>query len=284
MRKTCFLWSSSSLSFMRLNFRYQIRRWHRYLGLFAGLQFLAWSLGGLYFTWSNMDEIHGDFQRAEPPTLAWQPGWVSPDQVLSQLPAQSKLLDFKVVNVLGQATYQVKYQPHLSAQAKGHGHQAAGAVYQLADARTGQFRPSLTKEEAIQMAQDAFIGHPTVQKVELVTDANINGHHEYRESPLPAWAVTMAHPTNTTVYVAAALGSVTKFRNDKWRVFDFLWMLHTMDYQTRDHIGNWLLRVFSIMGVLTVMSGLVLYGSSSRLLRQKKTQAQAVPSKKRVPH
>ncbi|AKQ46107.1 hypothetical protein TH63_11460 [Rufibacter radiotolerans] len=267
---------------MRLNFRYQIRRWHRYLGLFAGLQFLAWSLGGLYFTWSNMDEIHGDFQRKEATALPWQPGWVSPDKVLSQLPPQSTLLDLKVVNVLGKPTYQVKYQGHQPQATKGHGPQASAATYQLADARTGRLRPSLSRPEAIQIAKSAFIGNPEVKAVELVTEANISGHHEYRESPLPAWAVTMDHPTNTTVYVAATLGTVNKFRNDKWRVFDFFWMLHTMDYQTRDHIGNWLLRAFSIIGVLTVLSGLVLYGSSSRLLRRKKAQDYTSTSKKRA--
>ena len=267
---------------MRLNFRYQIRRWHRYLGLFAGLQFLAWSLGGLYFTWSNMDEIHGDHQRAEAPSLAWQPGWVSPDQVLSQLPPQSTLLDLRVVNVLGKPTYQVKYQASSTQKTEGHGHHASGVTYQLADARTGQLRPKLSRPEAVQLAQSAFIGRPAVKKVELVTQANIDGHHEYRESPLPAWAVTMAHPTNTTVYVAATLGTVNKFRNDKWRVFDFFWMLHTMDYQTRDHIGNWLLRAFSIIGVLTVLSGLVLYVSSSRLLRQKKTPSNGAASHRKA--
>ncbi|GGK67222.1 hypothetical protein ACD591_03100 [Rufibacter glacialis] len=244
---------------MRRNFRYQIRRWHRYLGLLAGLQFLGWTVGGLYFSWSNIDEIHGDFQRREVPAMTWSPGWVSPDSVLAKLPAQSHLLDVKVVNVLGNPTYQVKYQPPAAKEVQ----------YQLADARTGQLRPMLSRPEAVQVAQAAFLANVPVKRVAYLTAANLTGQHEYRESPLPAWAVTMDHPSGTTVYVAAALGTVTKFRNDKWRVFDFLWMLHTMDYQTRDHIGNWLLRAFSIAGVLTVLSGLALYVSSSRLPRRR---------------
>ena len=52
-----------------------------------------------------------------------------------------------------------------------------------------------------------------------------NGHHEYREQPLPAFAITFEHPTNTTVYVSSALGTVQKFRNNKWRIFDFLWIM-----------------------------------------------------------
>ena len=38
----------------------KIRKTHRYLGLFIGLQFLAWTVSGLYFSWTDIDEIHGD--------------------------------------------------------------------------------------------------------------------------------------------------------------------------------------------------------------------------------
>ena len=37
-----------------------IRKTHRYLGLFLGIQFLFWTISGLYFSWTNLDEIHGD--------------------------------------------------------------------------------------------------------------------------------------------------------------------------------------------------------------------------------
>jgi hypothetical protein len=96
----------------------------------------------------------------------------------------------------------------------------------------------------------------------------VNGHHEYRENPLPAVAVTFDHPTATTVYVATEMGIVTKYRNDKWRIFDFLWMLHTMDYQSRDNIGNWLLRAFSIFGLFTICSGFTLFFVNSRSVRK----------------
>lgn len=36
------------------------RKWHRYLGFFLGIQFLMWTLGGLYFSWTNIDNIRGD--------------------------------------------------------------------------------------------------------------------------------------------------------------------------------------------------------------------------------
>ena len=39
---------------------FKIRKTHRYLGLFIGIQFLAWTISGLYFSWTDLDEIHGD--------------------------------------------------------------------------------------------------------------------------------------------------------------------------------------------------------------------------------
>ncbi|MFD2245774.1 PepSY domain-containing protein [Pontibacter ruber] len=245
----------------------RIRKAHRYLGLFTGLQFVLWTAGGLYFSWSDIDEIHGDHQRKHATYFKKGMELTSPTQVLAQLPQAQEVKSVKLVDVLGEPVYQVSY---LTAS-DGHAHEQI----QLAVASTGQLRAPLTKQEAVQMAQKSFSDKAKVKQVEYLTVENMNGHHEYRESPLPAWAVTMDHPTNTTVYVAAERGEVTKFRNNKWRVFDFLWMLHTMDYQGRDNFGNLLLRVFSIAGMITILSGFALYFVSSGTRR--KMQREVLP-------
>jgi len=65
-------------------------------------------------------------------------------------------------------------------------------------------------------------------------------------------------------------GLVTARRNKTWRVFDFLWMFHIMDYEDRDDINNLLLRVLSIFGLATVISGYLLWGFTSRFLRRRR--------------
>ena len=45
---------------MNRKISHKIRRAHRYLGLFLGVQFLMWTISGLYFSWTNLDEIHGN--------------------------------------------------------------------------------------------------------------------------------------------------------------------------------------------------------------------------------
>ena len=45
-------------------------------------------------------------------------------------------------------------------------------------------------------------------------------------------------------------------------------MTHTMDYNTRDDFNTTLLRAFSLMGLVTVLSGFVLWYISSPTLRR----------------
>ncbi|ULQ58238.1 PepSY domain-containing protein [Flavihumibacter rivuli] len=249
---------------------YYIRKAHRYLGVILGIQFLLWTIGGLYFSWSDMDQVHGDHQKKEVPLLPSSITLVSPSVVLDNINMVHRIdsiVSIQLIDVLGKPYYQVRCISAIG-QNKQTGHHA-GAMNHLADAVTGAIRGPLSKNEAIALAQSRFDGKPEVESVQRLT--TVGKHHEYREGPLPAYAVRFRHPSRTTVYVAAELGTVQKFRNKEWRIFDFLWMLHTMDYEGRDNIGNWLLRIFSIFGLITVFSGFVLYFISSRRFKRRST-------------
>ena len=254
---------------------FYIRKTHRWLGVLLGIQFLLWTLGGLYFSWSNMDDVHGDLQKRNPPHFSSNISLVSPTMVLDTIkkvhPIDS-VVSIQLIEILGKPFYQVRCvgEFHDMANHKQDMH----IMNHLANAETGQLREALTKEEAIRVALTRFNGNPNVATVEYLK--NTNGHHEYRENPLPAYAVTFERPVQTTVYVASELGTVQKFRNNKWRVFDFLWMMHTMDYQSRDNFGNILLRTFSILGLITVISGFALYFVSSKRFRKNKTTGAAI--------
>jgi hypothetical protein len=136
----------------------------------------------------------------------------------------------------------------------------------LADAATGAPRAALGHDEAVAAARAAYTGRGDVLAVEYLTAANVGRHHEYRAQPLPAWAARFAGAERPTAYVAAELGQVIRIRNDRWRAFDFLWMLHTMDYRGRDDFNNLLLRFFSVLGLATVLSGLTLFVLTSRFV------------------
>lgn len=242
-------------------FHRKIRKIHRFLGVLIGIQFLLWTIGGFYFAWSNMDEIHGDFERNHSSFMPDSMNLVSPSIPLQKIKnTADSLVEIKLIKVLGKPTYQIKYAMNHGGHMMTH--------FQLADAQNGNLRSGLSKEEAIALASESFKGKPQIKKIEFIE--NVDGHSEYREQPLPAYAISFEHPSRTTVYVATELGQVTKFRNEKWRIFDFLWMLHTMDFEGRDNINNWLLRAFSIFGLLTISSGFILFVVSSKWYQKRK--------------
>ena len=231
-------------------FQRKIRKIHRWLGFVLGIQFLFWTIGGLYFSWSNMDEVHGDHQKAHSLPLRGTIRLVNPQDILTKIKQKDTVnfvLGIQLIQILDKPVYQIIYSKEYDSDKK----------IQLADAQTGNLRPHLSKEEAVKIARKNFSDDAKIKQIEYLTTTN--GHHEYREQPLPAYAITFVHSSNTTVYISSELGTVQKFRNNKWRIFDFLWMLHTMDYQGRDNLSNWLLRAFSIFGLFTISSGFILF-------------------------
>ena len=240
-----------------------IRKTHRYLGLFIGIQFLGWTLSGIYFSWNDLDNVHGDHLRKSPQFLTADVQVISPSEVLNELRAQRKVDSIRSVTLLaitGKPVYQIAYfSGHAGEGIHHHVH------YVLADARTGRIRNPLSKEESIEVARENVSGTADVIDVKLLEQ--VDSHHEFRESPLPAYAITFGNP-NCTAYVSTERGTFQTIRHNQWRAFDFLWMFHTMDYESRDNFNNWLLKTFSVLGLITVLSGFVLFLVSSRTLKK----------------
>jgi len=247
---------------------WRARRIHRWLGLFIGVQFVLWTVGGLYFSWTRLEDVHGDHLMRPPGAVAASAAFAQPSAILARLrerePVDS-IVAMELASVLGRPTWRIAYVTT-----------AAGRPVrrrQLADAETGALREALTRDEAVAAARAAYTGSAPVIAVEHL--AEVGRHHEYREMPLPAWAVRFGDEEGATAYVAAELGHVVRIRNDAWRAFDFLWMLHTMDYRGRDDFNNLLLRAFSVLGLVTVASGFVLFALTTRWGRERIAHARA---------
>lgn len=235
------------------NYKHYIRKSHRFLGIFLGIQFLLWTLGGLYFSWTNIKEIRGDNLRKKDEILNISSDLVSPKLIIDEISKTkdvSQIQKIQIVEIFNQPFYEIKFH-----------HESL-----LADAETGKIRPKITEDEAKKIATHSLINPTNIKQVNYLTEVNVNGHHEYREKPLPAWAVTFED--DLTVYLSAETGQIGALRTNKWRVFDFLWMLHTMDFQARDNINNYLLRGFSLLGIITIFSGFLLFFVSSKFFRR----------------
>lgn len=257
---------------MARSFHYKVRKLHRYLGLILGIQFLLWTVGGIYFSWSNMDEIHGDLNRNPSELISVNSELISPSLILKQLKERGEfdsIKELKLIGILGKPFYQIHYFPDAAALTDHSAHAGMSKpAVQLADAVSGVLRGPLTESEAVEIAKSAFNTDSKVIEVKRLEETS--SHHEYRLNPLPAFAISFDHPSRSTVFISTELGTIQKIRNQKWRIFDFLWMMHTMDYEGRDNFGNLLLRTFSIFGLFTISSGFILFYLSSRVLRRKK--------------
>lgn len=242
---------------------YRARQVHRYLGLFIGIQFVLWTVGGLYFSWTSLDAVHGDHLMHPRPLVAADAELASPSAAVAAIRSVEQvdsLVGIGLFDLFGRPTYRIDF-----TAPEGDG---SARRTRLADAATGAPRGALTREEAVRMATATFTGDAPVARVEYLTGEEIGGHHEYRGQPLPAWAITFDHPEGATAYVAAEQAQVIRIRTERWRVFDFLWMLHTMDYAGRDDFNNLLLRAFSVLGLLTVFSGFALFALTSPRIRR----------------
>ncbi len=113
----------------------------------------------------------------------------------------------------------------------------SGATVHLTDAATGTLLSPLDSDTASEVARRDYAGPGTVGRVILQEEPLL----EIRGRDLPQWRVEFDDSRNTTVYVSPQTGKVTGRRNKIWRVYDFFWMLHIMDYSERDDFNHPLL-------------------------------------------
>lgn len=195
----------------------------------------------MYFSWTDIDEIHGDQFRKQ-----------HVEQVsFSSLRAPAELLggvkSLQLKDIAGKPFYLLNDE-------------------KLIDAQTGEEKQGITEGEALAITGKYMREDLGVAGIEMIEETG--DHHEYRGGPLPAYVISYETAENIKAYVSVSDGSFQTLRHRDWRWFDFLWMTHTMDYEGRDDFNNLVLRAFSLLGLITVLSGFVLWYSSSPSVRK----------------
>lgn len=249
-----------------MNLKRSIRKYHRYLGLIIGIQFLFWTLGGLYFSWTNIEEIRGNTLKKEASYFSndLQIAKLSPHlDSLEQLGVMDSIKSLKLTTLLNHQAVLITYFTSNKQIAKEN--------RLLIDLSINKAIQEVSPELAGKIAQNSMKNPVEIVSTQFLSKDDINSHHEFRSGVLPAYVVHMNTKSNLHIYIDAKSGEVLKYRTQKWRIFDFLWMTHTMDYAGRDNLNNWLLRAFSILGLLTILSGFTLYFNTSRWFRKKKS-------------
>ena len=226
----------------------KIRKTHRYLGIFLGVQFLMWTISGLYFSWTNIDDIHGDqFKNLHYQPTAFQ-NLMSPS--LLNISEGIKTIEISDINSI----------PYYWLNKRV-----------LYNALNGKLKSEITKEEAVYVAKQYMKRDLKITSVERIIE--VDKKHEYREKLLPAYVISYANDEALKAYVSINDGKFQTVRHRSWRWFDFLWMTHTMDYKGRDNFNTNVLRAFSLLGLITVLSGFLLWFTSSPTIRKIKNKS-----------
>jgi uncharacterized iron-regulated membrane protein len=217
-------------------------RAHRWLGLLLGLQVLFWTGSVLFFTSVDIQRVKAEhLVREVPPTdlRAGAADRLPLSAVLAAAPDPVRQAELVIVD----ARPMWRLQPV-----------AATAPVRLVDAQTGTVVSPLDEATARRIAEEDYGGGTPVTGARLITaDAPI----EYR-GKLPVWQVAFAEDEGLRLYVAADSGKVVARRTNTWRVYDFLWSLHIMDYSGHEDFNHPLVIAFAALAMLFTASGGVL--------------------------
>jgi len=218
-----------------------ITRWiiraHKWLALVVGIQIFLWVLGGLAMSLMPIEQVRAEH------TIAPAPAY--------PLPLDRVLTAERAAAIAGLAAVETATLTRWHDGPVWRFDHAGGAV--IVDALSGLRRTPVDAQTAGEIAAAGYAGEVVITQVEYFADP----HWEYRRDH-PAWRVSFDDGEGTRLYVNAATGAIDARRNDMWRVFDFFWMLHIMDYRERENFNHPLLIAMAGLALFTVLAGLAL--------------------------
>jgi hypothetical protein len=226
------------------------------------LQIIAWMVSGLYFAIFPIEEIRGEHltRKSHPPDPAafrdLVPVSVAWESVREQLGPDAVPADVSLASRDGQVHFRVS------------GSLGDTRFERLVDGRSGAVRGMLGARDAMDAAVASLSVTGSVEQVRLVEDAPPGS--EIRGRQLPVWRVDFSTPESLRLYIDPWTAEVVARRTARWRLFDFLWMLHIMDFSERDDFNTPLLQVAAAMGLIVALSGVIFWAMTARLPGRKR--------------
>lgn len=211
-----------------------LRRLHKWIGLLLGAQLLLWTISGTAMALLDMETVAGGPQpEASGPAVPASSAWEQIRATLGSRPVSSvavrPLLDRYVVEIAGPGEM---------------------LLFDAVDGRRIPVDAALARS----IASAAYPGGGSVSKVSQLREITL----EVREHALPIWRVDFDDAQNSSFYVSGASGRLLERRNDSWRLWDFAWMLHNMDYADRTSFNHPLIIAVGFGIVWLALTGLLL--------------------------
>jgi uncharacterized iron-regulated membrane protein len=211
---------------------------HKWIALVVGVQVLFWVGGGLVMTALPIERVRGEHRAAE---VAAPP------------------IDLQAVLGVEEAARRAGVGPVKKAELR---HTPRGPVWTLTSGRgpartvsalDGRPLDGFDRGEAARLAAAAYAGPGRPRSAVYL---EVAPEETGRTGAL--WRVDFDDPEKTTFYLAPDTGEVVTKRSEVWRLFDFFWRLHVMDWDDGEDFNHPLIVVTAGLTLVIVATGFVL--------------------------
>ena len=208
-----------------------VRNTHKYLSFFISLQLFLWTISGIYFAFNKIELVRGEQYRL---TESFP---IDFDEVKF---SRSDVQQVKAINRLGKTIFVVSG--------------SKGTEYLDA---FGSPVSKLNKNEVFEIVSSSS----TLKPIDLEEIIESSKGSEFRGRDLPIYKVTSLNDNDKKInlYLNIFSGEITAVRSLQWRIWDLMWGFHIMDWQTREKINNIFLKIFSILALVSSISGILLF-------------------------
>ena len=211
--------------------KFLVRNIHKYLSFLISIQLLLWTVSGIYFAFNKIENVRGEQYREEP----------------------NFNVDFSKLNFQIDGAQNIRVIDRMDEEIL-----VVDGIYgrQYLDF-DGKDVEQLKAEDAkvLSAKQTSLIP----ESVELISENTIGS--EYRGRALPIYRVKSVNDVGESIniYLNIYTGEVEAVRSNQWRIWDLMWGFHIMDWETREDIDNLLLKIFSILALISSITGVLLF-------------------------
>ena len=208
-----------------------VRNTHKYLSFFISVQLFLWTASGIYFAFNKIELVRGEQYRL----------------------TESFPINFDEVKFSRPDVQQIKAIKRLDE-----------VIFVLSGSKGIEYLDAfgtpvnkLNKSEVFEIVRSSSILEPI--DLEEITESSKGS--EFRGRDLPLYKVTSLNDKDKKInlYLNVFSGEITAVRSLQWRIWDLMWGFHIMDWQTRDKINNIFLQIFSILALVSSISGIMLF-------------------------
>jgi uncharacterized iron-regulated membrane protein len=220
-----------------------VRKLHKWLGLIVGIQLLLWSVSGLMFAWLKHEDVVAEHSAhaPEPAELAANTPLAEPSTWIGEY-GGTQVYEIRLISLLDQWLWRVELGDRVELR-------------QTSDGKPFKIDAAFAER----LARGNYKGDGDLTTVTLYPTSS----SEARDAG-SVWEARFDDLGTTTLYFSADDGKLVETRNSTWRLYDFFWMLHTMDYRGRDNFNNPLVIAMGTGALWLSLSGVILLTRSFR--------------------